>query len=497
MSSSWTVLTPRPANAMATPPIPSSPGRPGSPSGPGPARLPLLLLALAGLTLIVLLPTFLRRSHAPSPSSAASRAPETAAPIPAPPGDAKPAGARGFARSGNRPSEQVVADRLAVFARKRRDAAMLVAQRRGVPVPEDVLQFFAAVEAGDWSKTQALYEALHARRRSDTDPRAADLEAVWPAVHETLGVAEVAATWPAKSLIEYGEAILNALRPGAVYLGGTDAGRFAPSLFNDVGGVEGRVLLTQNALADRTYLDYVNLLHGTRIEGITPEESDRAFQTYIQDAQRRALHDAANPDGPRQVRPGEVIDISPDGRVSVSGQVAVMAINEGLLQTLLAKNPNLTFALEESFPLKSLYADSLPAGPIMELRAGGTDPSAVQQRADAALDLWRSTARQFQADSSLPPDSPVRNAWADMATAQGSYFADHHLPAQAEETWRQALAIAPANEKAMFRLAEHLAADQRVAEAIQVVDRFLQVNPATPDMVKDLRRTLGELPKRP
>ena len=51
-------------------------------------------------------------------------------------------------------------------------------------------------------------------------------------------------------------------------------------------------------------------------------------------------------------------------RFNVSGQVAVMAINEQLLQTLLQKNPNATFALEETFPLKSLYASATNLGPI-------------------------------------------------------------------------------------------------------------------------------------
>lgn len=461
---------------------------PPQPSAPN--RGPILLALAAGLALL-LVATLRWSSHPTSQTSLTSLTGQTSPPVtPAP----RPGDTPSFARAGSRSPESIVADRLAVFVRKRREAAQRLAERDHVAVPADVLAFFAAAEAGDWQRTQSLYEALHARRHANEDTRPKELESVWPAVHETLGVAEVANTWPAKSLIEYADAILGTLRPGMVYLGGTDAGRFVPSLFNDVGGADDRVILTQNALADRTYLDYVNLLHGTRIEALSNEDSDRAFQTYLTDAQRRAQHDAATPDGPRQVRPGETIDLSPDGRVQVSGQVAVMAINESLLQTLLAKNPDLHFALEESFPMKSLYADSLPAGPIMELRAGGTDPESVRQRAEASLALWTSTAERLPADTSLPDDSPVRRAWSDMAVAQASYFAEHQLAANAEQAWKAALAIAPGSENALFPYVGYLVDHQRSAEARLVVDAYLRRNPNPPAGVVDLQRVLKTLP---
>jgi len=397
-----------------------------------------------------------------------------------------------FSRSGPRPAATVVADRLTQFARKRHAVARQLAERRGVAMPHEVEEFFEAVERGDWPRTQVLYEALHARHQSGSEDRSPGLEAVWHAVHETLGAAEVAANWPAQALIDYGQAVLNAVPPGAVYLGGTDAGRFAPSLFNDVGGVEGRILITQNALADQSYLEYVNVLHGTRIEALSTADSEAAFSRYVEDAGRRARHDAQHPDEPVQVRPGEVIDLQADGRVQVSGQVAVMAINEALVGALLARNPTLPFALEESMPLKGLLPEALPSGPILELRAGGGDPALVRERAEASLELWRSVAGQFRSDASLPADSPVRNAWADMAAAQGSYLAAHDMPVQAEAVWRQALEIGPGNQTAMFQLVDQLVRTERRDDALQVVDRFLAANPSPPESAAALRRHLLE-----
>jgi hypothetical protein len=59
-----------------------------------------------------------------------------------------------------------------------------------------------------------------------------------------------------------------------------------------------------------------------------------------------------------------------DGKVQVSGQTSVMAVNDMLLQTLMQKNPGLSFAIQESFPFKDMYPDALPLGPLMELGAG-------------------------------------------------------------------------------------------------------------------------------
>src|SRR5438876_10987082 len=119
---------------------------------------------------------------------------------------------------------------------------------------------------------------------------------------------------------------------------------------------------------------------------LTKDDSQRAFQEYLSDAQKRLEHDQKFPDEPKQVRPGEDIQVT-DGKVQVSGQVAVMSINEKLLQILMEKNPNLTFAVQESFPMKGTYADALPLGPLMELRAPDGQDTFTAERAAQPLDL--------------------------------------------------------------------------------------------------------------
>jgi tetratricopeptide (TPR) repeat protein len=103
-------------------------------------------------------------------------------------------------------------------------------------------------------------------------------------------------------------------------------------------------------------------------EIITPsvEDSQQAFSEYIQDAQRRLQHDMMNPNAPRQIRPGEDVRIV-DNRISVSGQVAVMAINALLTKIIFDKNPTNAFYVEESFPLDWMFPYLTPYGIIMKI----------------------------------------------------------------------------------------------------------------------------------
>src|SRR5437773_797968 len=138
-------------------------------------------------------------------------------------------------------------------------------------------------------------------------------------------------------------------------------------MLNDTSDGERHVVLTQNALADNTYLEYLGFLYGDQMTTLTRDDSQRAFQKYITDAEKRLQHDQQFPNEPKQVRPGEDIKMI-ENRVQVSGQVAVMAINEKMFQMLLDKNPDASFAIEQSFPFESTYANATPLGPIMELR---------------------------------------------------------------------------------------------------------------------------------
>lgn len=125
------------------------------------------------------------------------------------------------------------------------------------------------------------------------------LDPVWCAVLDAYGVAEQVHEWPAQALLDYGNAILDSLRPGMVYVGGTDYGRWIPTLLNETSGQEPHIVLTQNALADGRYVEYLDTLYGDRFASLTQEDSQAAFREYLADARSRLEHDEQFPDEPK------------------------------------------------------------------------------------------------------------------------------------------------------------------------------------------------------
>jgi hypothetical protein len=349
-----------------------------------------------------------------------------------------------------------------------------MAERFKVSVAPDVERFFQAVAEGRWEELNADFNALKQRRESGNGE---DLGVLWGPMLETQLIAECAHDWPAQKLLDYGEATLGALRPGMVYVGGTDPGRGIPTLLNETSDGEQHIVITQNGLADGSYLQYLNFLYGDRVAALTSEDSQRAFQAYMADAQQRLAHDQQFPDEPKQIRPGEDIQMV-DNRVQVSGQVAVMAINENLLRSFMAKNPDLSFALEESFPLKSTYPNAMPLGALMELGVQDVQNSFTRETADQAVNYWRDTAQQVLSDGAADAHSPDRLTYAKMAAAQAALLADHQYSAEAEQAYRLAVQISPASPEAVYGLGQLLATTGRADEASQLVAGFEQAHPS-------------------
>src|SRR5262245_49765808 len=324
----------------------------GSPSNGAPGYSRWAWILPAGCLLVLILALWQRSRHRDTsdPTAANTSPTQVSADSPSAP---KSLPTR---LSGSRPAqtaEEIVAGKVQQFGKSRREIARGIRRRLNKEVPPEVEKFFDAVDSGNWEEIDAQWQAM-AKRKQNDPAYFKELGEFWAPVFDAYGAAEQAHLWTAQKLLDYGNAILGSLRPGMVYVGGTDAGRFIPTLLNETGEGEPHLVVTQNALADGTYLDYLRFRYADRINALSEEDSQNSFTTYLQDAQKRLQHDQEFPNEPTQLRPGEEIKIT-DNRVQVSGQVAVMAINESLLQKLLEKNPDASFALEESTSLKSFY----------------------------------------------------------------------------------------------------------------------------------------------
>ena len=163
--------------------------------------------------------------------------------------------------------------------------------------------------------------------------------------------------------------------------------------------------LTQNALADSRYLDYLRSMYGNRIYISTTNDLQNAFKDYMADAQLRLKHDRDFPKEPRQIKPGEDVHVV-NGRLQVSGQVAVMMINALLVKVIFDHNSNCEFYVEESFPLDWMYPYLLPHGLIFKLNREPL-PALTTQAIDADHAFWAKQCRSMLGDW-LKPETRCR-----------------------------------------------------------------------------------------
>lgn len=439
-------------------------------------------LILAGALLVVLVGVFMppvgkRASQAPAatnaPASGANQARWTATISMA--ADRASAIHQRRAAESEAAAEQIVTNKFHQFVQHRREILHKIAQRFNVKVPPDFDQFLDVADSGDWGSITNSFEALMKLRKSGSLPGDA-VEKLWPVLTETYGVADSVHKWPPRQLLDYGNTILDSLGPDMVYLGGTDPGRFIPTLLNDTSDGAQHVVLTQNALADGSYLDYVNFLYGGQIRTLSSQESQQAFESYIQDAQKRLQHDKEFPNEPAQVRPGENISVT-QGRIQAGGQAAVMAINEKLVQMLMQKNPDSSFAMETSFPFKSMYSDATTLGPIMQL--GVKDPQAAMtpENADASVNYWENTSQQLLGELAVNDSAPVRQEYAKMASDQASLLLAHEYSAEAESDFQIADQLCPSSPEVVVNYVNFLLSKGRKADAVPVLRNALALSP--------------------
>jgi tetratricopeptide (TPR) repeat protein len=384
--------------------------------------------------------------------------------------------------------EEIVASRLHQFAHNRREYLNTIARRTGKPIPAVVEQFFDALDRGDWDQIKSLFHemAVHSMQYDySTDPWP-DVNPYWALVLDAYGPFEQAHLLPARQFLDYGNAALDSLRPGMVYIGGTDPGRFVVTMMNETRDGEHHMVLTQNALADGRYIDFLNDLYGNQMAVLTQDEKDAAFKKYMADAKQRLLHDQNFPDEPKQVRDGENVTIGDDGDVKISGQISVMAINELLIQKLIEKNPDLSFAMEESISMPSTYIHGAPLGSLIELNAQSGPDSLTPDSAAQSLAYWNNAAQQATADvSDADSLDQLKKMYSHEITSQGHLFAAQGLNDQAEHAFALAVQLCPSSPEAVFNYVQVLMDQKRPAEALRVAQTGLELAPKN-EQLKDL-----------
>ena len=169
----------------------------------------------------------------------------------------------------------------------------------------------------------------------------------------------------------------------------------------------GRRLLLESAYPREIVKSLGGVYPDREIISATPDDSQKCFSEYLQDAQKRLQHDSQFPNEPKQIRPGEDVKIV-DNRVQVSGQIAVMAINGLITKVMFDRNPKTEFYVEESFPLDWMYPHLTPFGIIMKINR--------QPLAELSEDIlktdhefWRQFAKERLIGDVVHDDTPVKD----------------------------------------------------------------------------------------
>jgi hypothetical protein len=377
-------------------------------------------------------------------------------------------------------------------------------------MPSEFKSFFNAAGKGDWLVVSNMFWDLGKRNghfESTAQPDFRLRGTQWEAVKEIWGAFDAFNGCDEKYASAFGNDIIASIPPGSIYFGGTDPGRFVITALqrSHVNG-DPFFTLTQNGLADMSYLDYLRSMYGDKIYIPTADDSAKCFQDYMEDVTRRQQKN--------QLKPGEDVKMV-DGKVQVSGQVAVMGINGLLAKVVFDKNPDREFYIEESFPLDWMYPHLEPHGLIFKINRQPL-PGLSDEIVEQDHDYWRSLVRPMIGDW-LNDDTPVEQvaAFAQKTFGKGDFSGftgdprfiqnayshrtfsklrssiagiymwrldqaageeeKDRMARAADFAFRQAWALCPYSPEAVFRYVNFLLKQKRISDALVVAETAAQM----------------------
>ncbi len=255
------------------------------------------------------------------------------------------------------------------------------------------------------------------------------------------------------------------MEPDAIFFGGTDPGRFVPTYMIYSAKVRPDVfLITQNALADNTYMNTMRDICGNQVWIPTPEDSAHAFQVYVDEVQS----------GKRPKNAALTIE---NGRVQVSGALGVMEINGILCDMMFAKNKvRHAFYIEESYVINWMFPYLSPHGLIMKLNSVPQQISRDNIQSD--MDFWDWYTRHLLRTPMFRRDLPAQKSFSKLRSAIAGLYAAHGTRAESEKAFQEARTLYPVSPEANFRLIQEVLLTQaRYAEAIDILDEYNRRDP--------------------
>ncbi len=345
----------------------------------------------------------------------------------------------------------------------------------------------------------------------------------------------------------------------AVLYGGTDPGRFVPTYmifcesrvppkdryrdphFDSVGSPNfdrrDVYIITQNALADSTYMSYIRdhydysrpdpnnpstlerrlpwqravfrwgwtHLHRDTMYPKEPiwipseQDTQRAFQEYINNVQARQAH-------------GEVLSADENvtvegGAVQVRGVAGVMNINGILTKWIFdhAKDKH-SFYVEESYVIPWMYPYLTPAGIIMKINhdplpSPQENPKLWEDIVARDKAYWNKLCDDLNAREQFHHDSDAQKTFSKLRSAIGGLYASRQMSAEAEYAFKQALQLCPESPEGNFRLAQLYMELGRTDDALATLEALQKLDPLNDkitgaiDQIKNIKKSREDVPQ--
>jgi hypothetical protein len=398
------------------------------------------------------------------------------------------------------------------FLAAQESQARSLAKQDGKKLPSEFDAFYKAAETGDWQDATNLFQQM--RKHLDGD---SGLRGSWWSA--TLDAAGVFWTFPPgdKYAIAFGNDIIQSIPAGSIYFGGADPGRFVVTALME-SHADGKpfFMLSQNPLADATYLHYLRAMYGGKIHTLTDEDLQKSLQDYTTDAQRRLSHDKQFPNEPRQLQPGgEEVMLDSNGLIQLRSHMAVIGVRELLTKSIFDKNPDREFYIVEGFPLDWMYPYLEPHGLIMKinrqqlpelsdeivqrdsdywtryvtpmiggwLKPGTTigEVAAFAEKIHVKKDLsgFAGDPQFVQSEYWCENFSKLRNSIGWLYAGRARHAADaaekKRMNDAADFAFRQAWALCPYSLETVFRYVDFLTSQNRRADALLVAETAAKI----------------------
>jgi hypothetical protein len=209
-------------------------------------------------------------------------------------------------------------------------------------------------------------------------------------------------------------------------------------------------------------MDHIRHVYGGKIRLPTLEESAQAFQQYVEDVQAK-----------RRPNTGELKTV--DGRIQVTGALAVMEINAILIQNIHEWNKDkFEFFIQESYPLAWMFPYLRPFGHILKIEkeplpSPKKDPALWEKIVAEDTAHWDALTADLLSRESFRENTKARQDFSKLRSAIAGVYARRKLVREAEYAWQQAMELCPGASEAAHKLVEFYEVLERYADICEIL----------------------------